>query len=98
MKQPFPIMFVWWQDAYVSTEDKPQLEGDRLTISFGVKADEDKEFIHLSHFFCGINQAFTDPFTSIPKGMIKKIQVIGKQVGRPKKKKVIRKKPQRKKR
>ena len=71
------ITFIFWQDAYVTTDDKPKLgKGSHLTVSFGVKVDEDKEFVYLSHYYCGINKGLVDPYTVIPKGMVKHTHVI----------------------
>lgn len=73
-KFPFPkdkFIFVFWKDAYVtvgSIEDPVD-----CTISSGVKVKEDDDYIYLSHFYCGIEKGFSEPYTSIPKGMIKKI-------------------------
>ena len=74
---PTPVKYidlVWWQDAYTSNEKTgPKLtEGDNtLTLSIGVIVEEDKDFLHMSHFYDGIGNELSEPFTSIPIGMIK---------------------------
>lgn len=73
---PFNLVAIWWQDAYVTTNDNPKLEGERLTISVGTLVEENNDFIILSHFYDGINDGeMGSPFTSIPKGMVKKVVV-----------------------
>jgi hypothetical protein len=57
-------------------------------------ANTDVTFLEAKRLYAVIN-----PITLIKGNLvIKRIEVVGKQIGRPKKKKVIRKKPQRKKR
>lgn len=78
-KLPFkkPIVVIEWQDAYTcSDEEDPKFKDakNHYTLSFGVIVDEDKDFYHVSHFFDGISNSFQDPFTSIPKGVVKSIK------------------------
>jgi len=69
------LTVVWWQDAYITTEDDPDLgEGEHLTISIGVQVPSGKEFVRLSHFYDGISKTLSSPFTDIPVGTIKKIE------------------------
>lgn len=77
-KTPFKhVSLVWWQDAYTSQDDDPHLEHkDTLTISMGVIVEDGTQMLHMSHFYDGISQTLQGPFTSIPKGMIKKIKHI----------------------
>ena len=68
------IDIVWWQDAYTTTDGSPEFEDttkSHLTLSMGIVVKEDKDFIHMSHFYDGISSELQDPFTSIPIGMIK---------------------------
>lgn len=77
-KVPFKeIMFVWWIDAYITLDNSPKYEDGshkHLTISIGVKVDEDEDFIYLSNYYDGVAHKFTDPWTSIPKGMIRQVK------------------------
>ena len=77
-KTPFKeIAMVWWQDAYTEDGDNPHLSnGDHLTISIGVIVETDKNFIYVSHFYEGINQSMSSPYTVIPLGMVKHIERI----------------------
>lgn len=73
---PTPIRsidLIWWQDAYVTTEGSPENEAGKntLTLTVGMVVKEDKEFIHVSHFYDGISGELQDPFTTVPKGMVK---------------------------
>ena len=71
---PFDFYIVWWQDAYVTLDEKPTLTGNHLTISIGIPLNsDDKEFLHLSGFYDGISNLPKDPFTSIPRSLIKHI-------------------------
>ena len=78
-KCPFKeILIVWWLDAYTSTDEIPEyVDGkDHLTISIGVKVKEDKDFVYISNYYDGVSNTFNDPWTSIPKGMIRRQQNI----------------------
>lgn len=76
-RNPSPIKhidLIWWQDAYTTTDGHPELENapeSHLTLSMGIVVKEDKDFLHMSHFYDGISSELQDPFTSIPIGMIK---------------------------
>ena len=76
-RNPTPIKhidIIWWQDAYTTHEGSPEFKDDasgHLTLSMGIVVKEDKDFIHMSHFYDGISSELQDPFTSIPIGMIK---------------------------
>ena len=74
---PTPIRFIdviFWQDAYTSSESDPEFDKteNSLTLSVGFIVKEDKDFVHMSHFYDGISSELSEPFTSIPLGMIKK--------------------------
>jgi hypothetical protein len=74
---PTPIKYVdviFWQDAYTSSEGGPEFDKKEniLTLSVGFIVKEDKDFVHMSHFYDGISSELSEPFTSIPVGMIKK--------------------------
>ena len=74
---PTPIKYVdviFWQDAYTSSEGGPEFDKTEsiLTLSVGFIVKEDKDFVHMSHFYDGISSELSEPFTSIPLGMIKK--------------------------
>lgn len=76
-RNPTPIRhidLIWWQDAYITQEDSPELKdgaNGHLTLSMGIVVKEDKDFVHMSHFYDGISSELQSPFTSIPVGMIK---------------------------
>jgi hypothetical protein len=69
----FKLELIWWQDAYVTTDNAPELNpnASHLTCSMGIRAKEDQEYIYLSHFYDGISTELAGPFTAIPRGMIK---------------------------
>lgn len=64
---------IYWQDAYVTTDDKPALDGidGNLTVSIGWLSKKDKKYTYLSHFFDGIAHELGSPFTAIPNKMIR---------------------------
>lgn len=68
------IDVIWWQDAYTTSDGSPEFKrpaASHLTLSMGIVVKEDKDFLHMSHFYDGISSELQDPFTSIPLGMIK---------------------------
>lgn len=68
------IDVIWWQDAYTTSDGSPEFNkpaASHLTLSMGIVIREDKDFVHMSHFYDGVSSALADPFTSIPLGMIK---------------------------
>jgi hypothetical protein len=73
---PTPVKYIdviLWQDAYTTHDKNPEFEKgeNTLTVSVGIVVKEDKEFLHISHFYDGIANEFNEPYTSIPLGMIK---------------------------
>lgn len=75
-KNPTPIRYIdliWWQDAYTTSGQSPEFNAAERhwTLSMGIVVKEDKDMVHMSHFFDGISNELQDPFTSIPSGMIK---------------------------
>lgn len=74
IKAKIELSAVFWQDAYITQEEDPELEGggQQLTLSVGKITREDKDFIYVSHFYDGIGGAWESPWTIIPKGMIRK--------------------------
>ncbi len=70
---PFNLVAVWWQDAYESTDDDPELKGDIRTITVGVIAKEDERFIYISNYFDGISKSFTDPWIAVPRELVREV-------------------------
>lgn len=73
---------IFWQDAYVTTDDRPEFKEEHLTISVGHAVKEDKGMVYVSHFYDGIGSNWESPWTAIPKAWIKRRVVLHTKGGK----------------
>lgn len=72
MNIPGKIEAVWWQDAYVTTDDKPEFDKEHLTLTVGHVVKQDKTLIYISNYYDGIGETWDSPWTAVPKAWVKK--------------------------